>query len=119
MIHLKFLFCLLITPLLILSSCSDDENEEYDLSEAVECTVSGILQYSDAENIWRITYVPDGTIDELQIYYVRDYPIEYSQHEQYSVEAKGLRFPYVDGEAQPAGTLKYNLKVESLNIIEP
>lgn len=108
----------LLMPVLTFLSCSDDENSTYDLSDAVECTVSGTLKYDEAEQNWIITVMAEGSIDGMQIYYIWDYPIEQAKHEQFQVEAKGLRFPHKSETVEPAGVSKYNLKVESLNIIE-
>lgn len=104
--------------LLLAPACSDDEDTALDWSGATQRTVTGTLQYSEADQCWKITDTPEGSIDQTAVYYLWDYDATYSTDGQYEVEATGLCLPFGENDAQPAGMEKYYLNAQSLVVLD-
>lgn len=92
-------------------ACSDDTR---DYADGVECSIEGVLKYSETYDSWTIVQSDPGTIDSASTYIIIDYKVSLSQGETDSVEAAGIRLPYTEQTALPAGTNVYYFSVRSL-----
>jgi hypothetical protein len=91
------------------------DEEGFDDAKASDCTVSGTLSYNSELDRWEIRNSPANTIDEVNVYVVKNYEIELPKDTRKNVQATGRCYQSPERTGIPAGTTIYYISVKTLN----